>query len=325
MNIAIKKSPISAAIATASLLALALLFYGATTLSAQTTSQTTPPQYRDNDITRQEIADMDRFLDNHPEIAEQLRRDPSRIDNREFVANHPALQEYLQKHPLIRKEFKENPTAFMRREERYERQEDRSDRDRDRDRDRDDITRREVADMDRFLDSHREIDEQLRKDPSLIDNREWVANHPALQKYLQKHPEVREEIKENPNAFMRQEDRYERSESDRDHDRGMRTGDRDERNRYGDDDNGREMASFGQFLGAHSSMAAELSKDPSLANNKEYLASHPELDAYLKAHPMMSQQLAANPQSVMNSNWMQQQNGTTVVKPATPTEKPPTQ
>ena len=188
-----------------------------------------------------------------------------------------------------------------------------------------DTTRQEIADMDRFLDTHPEIAEQLRKDPSLIDNREWVANHPALQDYLQKHPEVREEIKENPNAFMRQEDRYERSENDRDHDRGMRTGDRDERSRYGDDDNGREMASFGQFLGAHSSMAAELSKDPSLANNKEYLASHPELDAYLKAHPMMSQQLAANPQAVMNSNWMQQQNGTTVVKPATPKEKPPNQ
>ena len=337
MDIAIKTRRGSTLSALTSLLMLALLFGSAITVSAQAPNgqsgqdrhTTLPPQYQDNDTTRQEIADMDRFLDSHPEIAEQLRKDPSLIDNREWVTNHPALQEYLQKHPNVREEFKENPNAFMRREDRYEGQEERAgDRDRDRDRDRgrdNDMTRRQVAEMDRFLDSHREIAEQLRKDPSLIDNREWVANHPALQDYLQKHPEVREEIKENPNAFMRQEDRYERSENDRDHDRGMRTGDRDERSRYGDDDNGREMASFGQFLGAHSSMAAELSKDPSLANNKEYLASHPELDAYLKAHPMMSQQLAANPQSVMNSNWIQQQNGTTVVKPATPKEKPPNQ
>ena len=248
------------------------------------------------------------------------------IDNGRWVKNHPALREYLQSHPNVSEEFKENPNVFMRREDRYEGQEERTgDRDRDRDRDRD-TTGREVAEMDRFLDSHREIAEQLRKDPSLIDNREWVANHPALQEYLQKHPEVREEIKENPNAFMRQEDRYERSENDNDHDRDrMRTGDRDERNRYGDNDNGREMASFGQFLGAHSSMAAELSRDPSLANNREYLASHPELDEYLKAHPAMSQQLAANPQAVMNSNWMQQQNGTTGAKQPMPKEKPPNQ
>ena len=184
------------------------------------------------------------------------------------------------------------------------------------------MTRRDLADMDRFLDNHREIAEQLHKNPALIDNREWVANHPALQEYLQKHPEVSEEFRENPKGFMRQEDRYERSENDRDHDR-MRTG--GDRNRYSDNDSRGELTSFGQFLGGHSSMAAELSRDPSLANNKEYLASHPELSEYLKAHPAMSKQLAANPQAVMSSNWVQQQNGTTGVKSPMPKEKPPNQ
>lgn len=201
----------------ASLRMLAMLFCIGTAMSGQTASgqsgqdqhTTLPPQYRDDDTTRREIADMDRFLDSHPEIAEQLRKDPSLIDNREWVTNHPALQEYLQNHPKVSEEFKENPNAFMKREDRYERQEDRAgDRDRDRDRGRDnDTTRRDLAEMDRFLDSHPEIAQQLRKDPSLINNREWVANHPALQEYLQKHPEVSEEIKENPNAFMRQENR----------------------------------------------------------------------------------------------------------------------
>ena len=39
--------------------------------------------------------------------------------------------------------------------------------------------------------THREIAEQLRKDPSLVKNDEFVKNHPALQTYLQQHPEVR--------------------------------------------------------------------------------------------------------------------------------------
>ena len=79
-------------------------------------------------------------------------------------------------------------------------------RDRDakgRDRDAD---RREVANFDRFLDGHREIAEQVRKDPSLLDNRNFVQNHPALQTYLQDNPGVRDQLRQNPNAFMRQEE-----------------------------------------------------------------------------------------------------------------------
>ena len=198
---------------------------------------------------------MDRFLDAHPEIAEQLRKDPSRIDSREFVDNHPALHEYLQQHPNVREEFKEHPDAFMRREERYDRQEDR-DRDHDRDRDRDrDLTRKDLQEMDRFLDRHPEVAEQLRKDPSLIDNREWVAGHSDLREFLEKNPQVREEFRENPNQFMRAEDRYDQHAGD--HDRDW---DRDHNRMGGANDNDRnrgEYTSFGQFLGGHSSMATD--------------------------------------------------------------------
>jgi hypothetical protein len=282
-----------------------------------------PPE-GDNDITHRQIAEMDRFLDSHPEVAEQLRKDPSLIGNREFVENHPALQEYLEKHPGVREEFSENPNAFMHREERYDRHEGRLDDRRGDDRRGDDrrgddrregdrdVTRRQVAEMDRFLDKHPELAEQLRKDPSLIRNREFVENHPALHEYLQSHPEVREEISENPNAFMRREERYDRHEDRDNRIGGQRT--------MGDRDNHGEFTSFGQFLGGHSTMAEQLSKDPSLVNNKEYLANHPELNEYLKAHPAMTQQLAENPQAVMTSNWVQQ--SSTGAKPAPPKSKP---
>jgi len=375
----------------ASLLALAMLFSTGAIVSAQTVPTSMPPQYQDNDTTRQQVAAMDSFLDSHPEIAEQLRQDPSLINNRQWVENHPALQEYLQQHPGIREEFSENPNAFMRREERYDRREDRREGDGDttrrelasmdrfldnhpeiaeqlrkdpslinnrqwvenhpalqeylqthpavreefkenpnafmRQEDRydrreawragdGDTTRRELASMDRFLDSHPELAEQLRKDPSLINNREWVENHPALQEYLQTHPEVREEFKENPNAFMQAENRYDRRESDRDRDERIGTG-----NRMGDPDGRGELTSFGQFLGSHSNVAAELSRDPSLINNKEYLTNHPDLENYLKAHPAMSQQLAANPQAVMSSSLVQQTSGMGT-KTSTPKAKP---
>ena len=172
-----------------------------------------------------------------------------------------------------------------------------------------DMTRGELANMDRFLDSHPEIAEQLRKDPSLINNATWVNNHPALEEFLETHPEVREEFRENPAAFMQAEARFD-----------QREGDRDDWSRRRDRDDHGELTSFGKFLGSNSTIAAELAKNPSLANNKEYLANHPELGEYLKAHPAMTQQLAANPQAVMSSNFVMQASGMTV-KTSTPKSK----
>lgn len=273
----------------APLLALAMLFWVGTPASGQNSTSAMPTQ--DNDTTRRELANMDQFLDSHREISEQLRKDPSLIDNRQWTDKHPALQEFLQTHPGIREEFRENPNAFMREEERFDQRE--GDRD---------TTRWQLASMDRFLDNHQEVAEQLRKDPSLIDNRQWVENHPALQQYLQAHPEVREEFRENPNAFMQAEMRFDQRE--------------DQRNGRG------EMASFGQFLSGHATVAEQLSKDPSLANNKEFLASHPELGEYLKAHPGVTQQLAANPQAVMSLSSVTQASGTTTTtKTSTPKVK----
>jgi len=279
---------------------------------AQEPNQPAAAPSRD-DITHRQVAEMDRFLDSHPEIAEQLRKDPSLIDNRRWVGDHPALREYLQKHPGVADAFRDHPDAFMRDENRYERTEADRYQDRDRDRDRNNISRRDVTEMDHFLDGHPEIAEQLRKDPSMIDNRQWVSNHPALQEYLKTHPQVADSFRDHPDQFMRDENRYERTEGDRDH--YSRIGER------GDQRNREELTNFGQFLGGHSGVAAELSNDPSLASNKEYLSSHPELDEYLKAHPAMSQQLSENPQAVMSSNLVQQGGGFSA-KPASPTAKP---
>jgi hypothetical protein len=239
----------------------------------------------DRDITERDVADMDHFLDHHPEIAEQLRKDPSLIDNQRFVADHPALQDYLQMHPGVRKEFDDNPNAFMHAEERYDRRQEADGHYNF------GITREELASTDRFLDSHPEIAEQLRKDPSLIDNPRFVADHPALQEYLQSHPRVSAEFHEHPDVFMHDEERYDRREDargyyDRNHDR---------------DFDRREVNNFGEFLRGHSTTADALSSDPTLANNREFLETHPDLREYLQSHPQMQQQLAANPQAVMTS------------------------
>jgi len=248
-------------------------------------------QARDRDATRGELANMDRFMDSHPEIAEQLRKDPSLVNDKKFVGSHPALQQFLAEHPGVREQYKDNPNAFMNQEQRFDQRQDQA-RDRD-------VTRGELANMDRFMDRHPEIAEQLRKDPSLVNNKQFVENHADLQQFLAEHPGVREEYKQNPNAFMRDEQRFDRSE--------------DSTTRRNGDVTGRELASFSEFMEGHDKIADELSKNPSLANNHEYLENHPALRDYLKANPKVNEELTENPQKFLQSSQQFNTHGTAKV------------
>jgi hypothetical protein len=83
----------------------------------------------------------------------------------------------------------------------------------------------------------------------------------------------------------------------RDRDFGARgnqgmTGDRDMRG---------SVSSFNEFLEQHGNISSDLSKNPSLATNEEYLETHPALRQYLQANPQVRQQLTQNPQSFVKS------------------------
>jgi hypothetical protein len=261
----------------------------------------------ERDAHRRDLATFDRFLDGHHEIAEQVRKNPSLADNREFVQNHPALQDFLRDNPGVRDQLRQDPNAFMHQEDRFDRNENAGDRDADRgNRDGD---RREVAEFDRFLDRHHEIAEQVRKNPSLADNREFVENHPALQDFLRDNPGVRDQLKQDPNAFMRQEDRFDQATN--------RGGERDASHDH--------MADFGGFLGGHSDIQRDLSKNPSVVKDHEYVQNHAELNTYLTAHPEVRDELMANPQSFVKGAQQYSNNGTgTNGSPAGTTNPPAT-
>jgi hypothetical protein len=223
---------------------------------------------RQDERDPQELARFNQFLDSHRETAEQLRKDPSLVDNQQFLQSHPELQAYLHDHPGIRQRIKDDPNAFMQADARFDRRQD----------DRD---RQELAHFDQFLDNHRETAEQLRRDPALVDNPQFVKGHPELQAYLQDHPGIREELEQNPNLLRQQASRFDHRDDGTDRDAMHRQ--------------------FGEFLDGHSAIAQQLSSDPSLAKNQEFLANHPELRDYLNAHPDARQQLMDNPQSFVSS------------------------
>jgi len=251
---------------------------------------------RDSMSARQwELRSTDQFLDGHPEIAEQLKKNPALVNDPRFVQNHPDLQQYLQQHPGVREEFTENPNAFMHQEQRYDRREDNNVA----------AHQWEIKSADQFLDGHPEIAEQLRKNPSLISDQRFVQNHPDLQQYLQQHPGVREEFRDNPNAFMHQEQRYDRQG--------------DQFTRRPED---AEMTQFHKFCGEHPAIAQQLSKNPSLASNQAFLAQHPELQEFMKAHPQAAQQMTQNPQGFSASAQTNAASGVSRGKAASADPKP---
>ena len=232
---------------------------------------------QNDDVTRRDVAQFNQFLDSHHEVAEQLRRTPSLIDDPQFLRNHPELNTYLQDHASVKQEISARPEMFMRQEDLYARNSNTGDRDNGGP-DRDVAYRRDSASFDRFLDQHREIAQLVRKNPSVCNDPTFVKNHPALQAYLQNDPGVRNQLRQDPNGFMQREDQNTRAH-DAMNDR---------------------MSDFGGFLGNHPDIQRDLSKNPSAIKDHQYVQNHAELDAYLNAHPDVRDDLMANPQSFVH-------------------------
>jgi len=221
------------------------------------------------DRDRDAMARFDRFLDSHPEIAEQVRKNPSLVDDHNFVNNHPALQDYLRDNPGARDELRQNPDAFMQQPQRFD----------DNDRGRD---TRSVADFTRFMDSHREVAEQIRRNPSLADNRQFIENHPDYQDYLRDNPGVRDQLRQDPNAFVQREEQFNHLQN------------------VSDRDNRQDLAQFDRFLDSHREIAEQLRRNPSLADNRDFVNNHPALQDYLRDNPGVRDQIRQDPNAFMH-------------------------
>jgi phage-related protein len=224
-------------------------------------------QLGDKDTTRQELLNLDRFLDSHPAIEQDLKKTPALVNDSAYLSAHPELKEFLNTHPGVREEIRENPRGFMNREQRF-------------DSPGRDITRQELQNFDGFLDKHPNIEQDLRKNPKLLNNSTYISAHPDLKEFLDTHPGVRAEASENPRIFMNREAHFENS---------------------GRDIPVEEARSLDDFLDKHPAIERELRRDPSLANKARYIAKHPELKTYLDQHPLIRQQLAENPRGVIRA------------------------
>jgi len=142
-----------------------------------------------------------------------------------------------------------------------------------------DITRQELLNFDRFLDSHPAIAKELQNNPSLANDSAYVSNHPELKEFLASHPGVREELRENPRRFINRDRGFEKS---------------------GKDITRTQVKNFDEFLDNHPAIDKDLEKNPALVNNADYVARHPELRQFLTNHPGIRDELRENPRAVMH-------------------------
>jgi hypothetical protein len=146
---------------------------------------------------------FERFLDSHDETAQELYRNPDLVKNERFLEGHSALRNWLEDHPDAAEALEDNPRAIIWRErtttgrEREEREERRPTTAR--------ISERDLESFNAYLDSHDETADLLYQNPELINDRQFVRNHDALDDWLRDHPDAAEAIRANPHVFLRRD------------------------------------------------------------------------------------------------------------------------
>jgi hypothetical protein len=221
-----------------------------------TTTPSAPP------VNNGEMDNFSQFLLNHPNVANQLKQNPSLINDPNFQAQHPQLQTFLKNHPGAAQQAQADPTRFVNETRAFISQ-------------GKEITRGQAAETDQFFLHHPGIEQQLQKDPSLIDNKQYLEQHPELENYLNSHPDIKREWQEHPDAFERRMGRYVEG--------NLQT-------------TQRQLARTDEFLDNHPGIAAQLRKNPALIDNPQFLAQHKELQAYLNDHPETKQEWKDQPE-----------------------------
>jgi len=76
-----------------------------------------------SNVSRKDVKSFDQFLDKHPDIAQDLQKDPQKVNDSTYISSHPELSKWLDKHEKVRAELQKDPSAFMNRELKYDKNE----------------------------------------------------------------------------------------------------------------------------------------------------------------------------------------------------------
>lgn len=169
--------------------AQAIILFGAVALLSASGSAQKLSAAAERLPSRAELESFDDFLDAHGNVARVLRHNPAVAENEDFLNNHPELDEFLKNHPGVEQSLREHPSRFVQREKRFSAAGEH-------------VSRYELDTFDHLLDLHPETAAELRNNPGLADDRDFLGHHADLREFFEDHPHVRDNLKQRPWAFL---------------------------------------------------------------------------------------------------------------------------
>src|SRR5262245_54850700 len=137
--------------------------------------QSVAAQTEPQKVNKTAITNFDAFLDAHPSIEQDLEKNPKLMNDPNYLASHQDLKNFLTSQPAIGAQATRNPRELMDRLEKFEK----SGRD---------IPKADLKAFDDFLDKHPDMEKELRKNPSLLNDATYLGNHSELKSFLAAHP-----------------------------------------------------------------------------------------------------------------------------------------
>jgi hypothetical protein len=149
--------------------------------------------YSEDQVSEKDLRSFERYLDSHDETARALRQNPDLINDRRFVRDHDALNDWLNDHPDAAEAIRANPERYLSRGTYSSSRDDRS---------RAYMSEQDLRSFERYLDTHDETARTLYQNPDLINDRQFVRDHDALQDWLEKHPEAARALRADPDRYL---------------------------------------------------------------------------------------------------------------------------
>jgi hypothetical protein len=120
------------------------------------------------------LRELDRFLDHHPLLENDLRRNPSLLADRQYLGEKPELQNFLTVNAGVIRALQMEPRHFLHRA--LLRQANAP------------LKYSEVSQLDPFLSEQPAIERDLIEDPARIQEPAYLKLHPPLGDFLAQHP-----------------------------------------------------------------------------------------------------------------------------------------
>jgi hypothetical protein len=117
------------------------------------------------------LRELDRFLDHHPLIENDLRVRPSLLENAAYLGKNPALRQFVAANPDVGAALKSTPRHFLHRALLREANVP--------------LKWSEVAQLDPFLNQFPAIEQQLVRNPALIRAAQFLEARPRLREFLE--------------------------------------------------------------------------------------------------------------------------------------------